>query len=594
MLHLLGDSHQAIPALAESASCDVVFDGLLYNRAVLGNLLGHPSEPTINNSRLILNAYQRWGEGVLTKIKGIFALVIWDSKRDILLCARDALGVYPLFYAEAGSDLLFSTSIKALLRHPQVSSAVNQAALADHLRHRWPKLDETFFAGVSRIPPGHAMRVVNGDRKVYRYWDPAPPGAPVNWTGENETERFDQLLDQAVERYLALGPAAIYLSGGLDSVTVAAVATECSRRKSFSDPWALSLIFPEPECNEEIVQRGVANGLGLPHVLVPFCEAVKGKGLLLSALELSSQLSVPLLNTWLPAYTYLALEGKRRGCRVILTGNGGDEWLTVTPYYAADLLRAWNFAGLYRLLASTQRSYQASRLAMVHDLLWTFGARPLLAERWANSRLRVPVRKVLSRVLEQRRRQRMLQSTPDWFAPDPSLRFAIEHRMEQNISQPKSDGFYLREMRPSLDHVLIAWDMEETFEVGQQAGVRVLHPFWDAELVDLLYRTPPDLLNMGGRSKGLVRQSLARRFPGLGFKQQKKVTSTNFFRSLMLKEGMAAWQLMGGTRALAELGIVKKEALGSTIEQILVKKLSREAYRIWDVLNLEAWLRTRI
>src|SRR5207248_4584102 len=104
------------------------------------------------------------------------------------------------------------------------------------------------------------------------------------WIAEDELGRFDALLEQTVERYLALGPAAVYLSGGLDSVTVAAVAAGSSLRKGLPAPWALSLAFPDAECNEEAIQRSVAADLGLPHVLLPFDAAVGAHGLLRSAL----------------------------------------------------------------------------------------------------------------------------------------------------------------------------------------------------------------------------------------------------------------------------------------------------------------------
>ena len=155
-------------------------------------------------------------------------------------------------------------------------------------------------------------------------------------------------------------------------------------------------------------------------------------------------------------------------------------------------------------------------------------------------------------------------------------------------------GFYFRELRESLDHPLTAMEMEEVFESGTRMGLRILMPYWDADLLEMLYRIPPHLLNKGGRSKGLVRQSVARRFPQLGFERQKKVISTNFFNSTMLQDGKKAWQALGGTPALAELGIVDAERLDSTIDGILGGNKFDQAYRIWDVLNLESWLRPRL
>jgi hypothetical protein len=124
--------------------------------------------------------------------------------------------------------------------------------------------------------------------------------------------------------------------------------------------------------------------------------------------------------------------------------------------------------------------------------------------------------------------------------------------------------------------------------------MRMLQPFWDADLVEFLYRTPPDLLNRGGRSKGLVRGMLARRFPHLGFEQQKKVVSLDFFRTTMLRAGADVWNQMGGAKALAELGVVDAKRLNSTIEAIIAGGQKSQAHHIWDVLNVEAWLRPRL
>lgn len=588
-VHLLGNRGQFLPAKAEDAFCNVIFDGVLYNRTELGEYFVGSS--TENDAGIVLQAYRRWGEDILHTIKGIFALIIHDRARDILLGARDPVGVYPLFYASVEGEWLFSPSIETLTEHPRVSAEVNRAALADHLCHRWPDVEETFFKNVKRVPPGHVIRV-GRSKQVRRYWELPIPGAGVDWVREDELERFDELLDQAVERCLCLGPAAIYLSGGLDSVSVAAVAAENSHRKGLSTPWVLSLGFPA-ECNEEEIQRRVAADLGLPQVLMTLGDAVGPDGLLLAALKMNSHWPMPMLSPWNPAYHRLGLEGKQRGCKVILTGGGGDEWLGVTPFLAADLMRTLNVVGLYRLWSTMQSSYPIPWHLIIGNTLWRFGARPLVSATVGGV-----LRSVAPGLLRARQRRRMRRATPNWMAPDPVLKQQIDQRLETRLGQTKpmrdTGGFYLREVWESLDHPLTAMEMEEVFESGTRMGLRILMPYWDADLLEMLYRIPPDLLNKGRRSKGLVRQSVARRFPQLGFDRQKKVFSTNFFNSTMLQDGKKAWQALGGTPALAELGIVDRGRLGSTIEDILAGNQLRQAYRIWDVLNLETWLRPRL
>jgi asparagine synthase (glutamine-hydrolysing) len=594
-LYLGGETGCALPIFAQRAGVALILDGNLYNRRELQDELGELLASTDNDdAEIILAGYQRWGEDVLRRLRGAFALLIWDSSREVLLCLRDPLGSYPMFYAEGRQELLISMSVNLLIRQPHVSAALNRASLVDHLLDRYPRLEETCYEAVNRVPPGHVLRVSRAGRSSYRYWDPAPDGK-VKWLAPEEVERFDELLDRAVSRCLSVGRAGIFLSGGLDSVSVAAVAVERSRAEGLPLPWALSLDFPDPLANEEMVQRGVAAQLGLQHVVKPFFEATGPEGLLGPALALSSSLSAPLMNTWLPAYYQLALEGKRRGCQGILTGGGGDEWLTVSPYLAADLLRDFDMVGLYRLWQSMRHSFKRSSFALARSLLWTFGAHPLLlppAHRF--------VKQVAPWALKLRHRLSPWPAPwvpPVWLAPDAELRRQFDQRREEEHTDRKqpSESVYLREIRPALDHAVISWEAEEQFEVYQKAGVRLLHPYWDADIVDMLYRTPPFQLLQGGFYKSLVRGSVARRLPKLGFERQRKVEATSFYASQIYRNGSEIWQQSGGARTLANLGIIDDRSLRPMIERLLRGgQEGRKAHRVWTVLNLEAWARAHV
>ena len=157
------------------------------------------------------------------------------------------------------------------------------------------------------------------------------------------------------------------------------------------------------------------------------------------------------------------------------------------------------------------------------------------------------------------------------------------------LSDPPG-GFYIRELRTGLDHALISWAAEEQYEQGRQIGVRFLHPFFDPDLVEMLYRTPPRLLNAGGRSKGLVRRTLATRFPGLGLERQRKVLAISFFEARLLREGPALADLAGDFPALSGLGIVNGAALAAFIRQELRRPGPRLRH-IWHPINLEIWVR---
>lgn len=582
-LYLEHDATSVKPLCARNERFSVIFDGTLYNRQSLKGELRRNSHD--DDAQLILAAYEKWGEDLLPRLRGTFSLIIWESSTQVLRCLRDPVGTSPMFYAEGRGELFISPSIDALVKQPQISGAVNRAALADYMLDRFPRMEETFFESVKRVPPGHVLRATRDGLCRQRYWDPAPNGK-VEWLSADELEGFDELLDQAVSRCLSLGPAGIFLSGGLDSVSVAAVAAHRAASNGTAKPLALSLVFPDSDVNEESVQRGVAHQLGLPQVLRHFYQATGESGLLAGAVRLNRHLSGPISNTWLPAYHALVRDGKERGCRTILTGSGGDEWLTVSPMLAADLWRKLDLVGVYRLWRTARRSFRRPDASLLRAMIWTFGLGPLIIPR---------VHGVMKRFAPSliRMRRQLLVPLPKWLAPDPELRRELEWRWHERSLRdtPKLNSFYIEEAKTSLDHPLVSREIEELFNFGQMAGVRVLHPIWDPDLVDLLYRTPPFLLIREGRNKGLVRDSLARRFPQLGFEQQRKIEATRFYASLIYRDARRIWQELGGATTLSDLGIVSKGALTHGFERLVAQEKTEDAHTAWSILNLESWAR---
>jgi asparagine synthase (glutamine-hydrolysing) len=575
-----GSSH----SVAKDGTCTVLFDGLLHSRR---EWLDDFALPSASDATLVLHAYLRWGEGVLDRVKGLFALIVWDGGKDLLLCARDPHGMHPCFYADDAGDLFLSSSAQALARHPRIRGTVDRVAIADHLCHRWPKLESTYFDAVRRLPGGYALRIREGRRTVARYWDPIPPGRPIDYISEKEAGRFTELLDQAVDRCLPGGRAAIYLSGGLDSVSIAALAQEHPRQQDAGPPLALSLVFEHPDANEEGTQRAVATKLGLPQKVVTVDEAVGPNGLLADALEMSASRSAPMMNLWNPAYAFLARYAAEQGCEVILTGNGGDEWLEAGVHNARLALQRLDFATVYRLWVSMQRSYPYSRGTVARSLLWTYGLRPIVGQG-----ARTILERTAPGALARRERSRFAQTTPAWVAPDPRLRDQMLERYRTHKRARR---------RGALDSPMVAYELEEFYESGQHLGIPLLHPFWDADLTAFLARVPPRLLMRDGYSKGLVRQSLALKFPKLGFDRSRKVTASGFYRSVMIREGIEAWKRMGGAHALTELGVVDGPALDRHMKDLFRRGdagLSGAdpgmTWQIWYVLTTEAWLRPRL
>jgi asparagine synthetase B (glutamine-hydrolysing) len=554
------------------------FHGLLFDREVLADSTGQHSD-----ADLVLRAYERGGEAVLSRLRGSFVIAIIDPARNIAIVARDPVGSHPLFYVETAGRVLVSLTPQSLLDQSGVSRDLNRAALADLLCFRWPDRHETFFAAVRRVPPGWRAVISSGRIHLDQYWYPSPENSPVQWLTDQEAARFDEVFERAVSRCLHNGSTGIFLSGGLDSISVAAVATDCAHRAGQDPPLALSLGFPDPSCDERLRQTAVARDLGLRQYLLGFDDALGGRPLLEASQELNKTMSAPLLNPWAPPYLALARRASLDGIRTILTGQGGDEWLTVTQYLAADLIRRGDLVELAQFFATLPRSYQLSLLPLVRATFWTRGLRPLVG--MARHRL-MPGLHRASRL------RRLLAGDPAWVSPDRELRAEQRHRAEGNLADPDPPhGFYERDLRVTIDYG--SWELEEQYEWGRRIGVRFLRPFWDPDVVEMLYRMPPRKLNEGGRAKGVVRHMLARRFPGLELERQRKVLASSFYRSLLLRDGPALAERVGDFPALSALGVVDGRATRAFVLDGL-KQPGSQLDRRWIPVTVETWVQSQI
>jgi len=567
--------------VARADHLELFFSGYLVNPP-----RGAEAASSLSDAEAVLSLVVREGESALTRLRGSFVLALADRRAGRTIVGRDPLGFHPLYYAETSDAVLFAPSALSLTGLPGISTDVNTAVLADHLCHRWSQSpSETYLKSVHRLQPGCRAVLSSGRMRTERVWSPMPEGQPIRWASEDEVQTFPTLFERAIDRCLSLGHPGIFLSGGLDSISIAVLAADRSRSTGRALPHALSLGFSTPETDERREQTEVAAALGMPQCLLQFEEVIGRAGLLAPALELNQHLSSPLLNRWEPAYSALARRGRELGVETVLAGSGGDEWLTVTPMLAADLLRkgdVWQFASIVR---AWQRSFHHPRWRLYRNALWRFGLRPILSQR---------LRRVWPDAWLRNRMTNFQAAAPRWVAPDSDVRRAQDERLEALIqAPPPADGFYVQELRESLHHPLVSLEREERFEFARINKVRYAYPFWDPDLVDLLMRTPPRLLNRSGRSKGLVRETVARRMPGLSLDRQVKRTGTTFSRVLLAREAPALMKRLGPPTALGDLGVVDPHGAW-TFANDAVARGGQELYRVWDLLNLESWVRTRV
>jgi asparagine synthase (glutamine-hydrolysing) len=216
------------------------------------------------DAALVLHAYGAWGPSCVEHLLGDFSFAAWDERNRRLVCARDQMGVRPFYYHQAGDLVVCSNSLECVLLHPGVPEAINEEAFVEFLLFgENTNLRTTIYRGVQRLPPAHRLMVSSAGAAVERYWT-FPVEEPVYYRRDAEYgDRLRTLVDAAVRDRLRTPKVAVFMSGGLDSSTLAAVAS-----RHFQEPanhvvaHTIVVEGPEPDAEPQFVDQ-IARHLGI-------------------------------------------------------------------------------------------------------------------------------------------------------------------------------------------------------------------------------------------------------------------------------------------------------------------------------------------
>ena len=313
------------PILNESGDTAIIFNGEIYNYQELREDLvakGYKFK-THTDTEVILHGYEEYGEeGILAKLRGMFAFTIWDSKKEKLFGARDHFGIKPYYYALLDGDLLFGSEVKSFLKYPKFKKEVNEKALKHYLVFQYNPLEETFFKGVKKLRPGHYYIYENGKMEIKTYY---------NLTLDYKDMTFDEAvgkIEKEVEesvKYHKISDVEVgsFLSGGVDSSYVVATALP---DKTFS------VGFDNKGFNETMYAKELSDSLGIKN----FAKLITPDEFFEGINKVQYYSDEPHANlSSVPLYFLSKLAAEQ--VKVVLSGEGADELFAGYNEYADAL-----------------------------------------------------------------------------------------------------------------------------------------------------------------------------------------------------------------------------------------------------------------
>jgi len=298
-------------------------------------------DPT--DEELTLRAWRRWHEASLPDLIGDYSFALWDAEARHLWCARDLMGARPFFYAQAGNRLYFSNTLNAIRCAPDISSALDDHFIGDFLlQGSCSDSARSAFRDISRLPAGHALHFSTVVLHVRRFAS-LPIEEPLQLKREQEyVERFRELLEQAVKERLPRDSVAIYMSGGLDSTSIAAIASDYARKRAWHSSLRAYCVDCQPlfDDQEGHLAARVAEHLSIPIEIWPQSACLPFAGWD----EDKVLTPEPSQEPYLPSYLQQSRCVSQQS-RVVLSGYGGDGILTGQSWpYLLYLARGMRFA----------------------------------------------------------------------------------------------------------------------------------------------------------------------------------------------------------------------------------------------------------
>jgi asparagine synthase (glutamine-hydrolysing) len=576
----LSGGHQ--PMSNEDGTVWIVFNGEIYNHADLRPDLerrGHRYS-TRSDTETIIHLYEEYGDDCVHHLRGMFAFAIWDSRKRRLFCARDRLGIKPFYYALSDGRFAFASEMKALFELPGLRPELNRAALPEFFALGYLSATDTLFQGITKLLPGHRLSLslndTNPQPRVEPYWDLDITPEEKEHTEEDYIARFRELFTESVRlRLMSDVPLGVFLSGGLDSSSIAAVmAGLCKNQiKTFSVGYA------EDRFSELPYARKVAQ-----HIGAEYNEILLGPDDFLGSLpQLIWHEDEPIV--W-PSSVALHFVSRlaRQKVKVVLTGEGGDEVFAGYMKYRATLFNL-------RYSPSYETFVPGGMRRWIRGALNGTALPESLRRKFRHTFLYYPG--VFENIYFDNFYSVFPQSMQsELFAPAlaDQLRGIGAYATSMNYFHPNGsrDDLLTRLLYLDIKTYLVELLMKQD-QMSMAASIESRVPFLDHKLVEFAMRIPPRLKVRYLSGKYLLRRAMEDRLPGEVLNRIKRGFPTPVKPWLRYQLFDRVASILSDGR-LAARGILNANYVRDLLEAHRAGRVDATD-AIWRLLNFELWNR---
>lgn len=551
------------PMSNEDGSVRLVFNGEIYNfKGLQKDLQKHGHKFKSNSdTEVIVHAYEQYGIDCVKKFNGMFAFVIWDSKKKALYMARDRLGEKPLYYFQEKDRLIFASEIKAILE-AGVKRKVDVDALNQYLGFGYVLPPRTMFQSIKKLAAGQYALFSNGRLTVRTYWD-VTDFSDLRESESYFTENIRSLLDSSVEmRLMSDRPIGLFLSGGTDSSAVLGMMHDHvrGRIKTYSIGFQLEYESTERFNEDFNIAHVTAEHFGTDHheLLISSGDAID------HLQDIVYHLDEPISNATQLSQYLLANFAKKK-VAVVLGGDGGDELFCGYPRYARNLL-----------ISRYQKIPKPLRAGLVEPVVGAI--RPSLRPKFEKLETPPDIKRFVALHSDERKAAAVVKKRIfDWSKS--------EEAFDSYLQRPKAD-LTKRLMYTDLKTKLSENFLMSVDKMTMASGLEYRCPFLDNRLVEFAYRIPIKMQLKGG-TKHLLKKAVSDIVPQAPLRGKRYFFSpaSKWMREERFKELMQTYL---SRSSLDSVGYFET----SKVLRLVERHISKEEYNremIWSLLIFQMW-----